>query len=165
MPLRRLLLSHAVQRAQAQHKIRAGDADHFAVRKELRQLVERHPVIRVVECGNQNEPICDVEVRVAGGKPLAVKKNWRRHRKRLHSQRVTVLVLHLAQEGKVFLQRSIVHIGGVFFAGDYHGLRIGEACQIVDMAVCVITRNSIPKPEGVAGSQIFGKDLLQILTI
>ncbi len=69
---RRLLLRQAVQRAEAQHQIDGMNADDGTVREKLSQGAQRDAVVGVVEGGNQDGSVRDVEVGVAGGQPLAV---------------------------------------------------------------------------------------------
>ena len=47
--LRRLLLSQAVQRAEAQHQVDGVDPHHHAVLEEFPEYAESHAVVGVVE--------------------------------------------------------------------------------------------------------------------
>src|SRR5207247_3035265 len=45
----RLLLGHAVERAQTNDEIAACNTGHFAVRKQTRKRIQRHAVIIIIE--------------------------------------------------------------------------------------------------------------------
>ena len=75
-----------MERAQAEHQVAAIDADDLARRKQLRERVERGAVVRIVERGNQDETVRDIEIRVAGRKALAIEVNRRGHGKRRNAQ-------------------------------------------------------------------------------
>src|ERR1035437_6078811 len=64
---RRLLLRHAVQRAQAPDQLRAVNAHHFPAGEVLAQYGQRRAIVGVVEGRCQHQPVGDVEVGVAGG--------------------------------------------------------------------------------------------------
>src|SRR5689334_20853947 len=68
VPLRtyRLLLRQTMQCPEAEDQVAAIDADDLAVREDLGQCIEGDAVGRVVEGRNKDDPIGDVEVRVAG---------------------------------------------------------------------------------------------------
>src|SRR5438105_2798543 len=53
----RLLLRHAVQRAEPPDQIAAMDADDLAVRKNSGEQVERHAIVRIVEGGDEHDAI------------------------------------------------------------------------------------------------------------
>ncbi len=78
----RLLLRHAVERAEAKDEVAAGDAYDFAVREKFGQSVESDAVVRIVERRDDDDFVGDVKISVAGGKALAIEINWCRHRKR-----------------------------------------------------------------------------------
>src|SRR5439155_19253618 len=69
--LTRLLLRHAVQRAEAEHEVAGVDADHRPRRKESGEDGERLPVADVVEGRDEDRRVGDIEVRVARRQPLA----------------------------------------------------------------------------------------------
>src|SRR5665213_2549519 len=61
----RLLLRHAMQRAQAPYKVYGVDADDFAIRKHFGQNLQCDSVFGVMKCWHQNQTVSDVEIRVA----------------------------------------------------------------------------------------------------
>src|SRR5947209_2534840 len=105
-----LLLRHAVQCPKSQHEVLAGDADHFPVREQCGQGIECDAIVRVIERGHKHQLVCDVEVCVTGREPVAIEVQRLWHRQRLDAQRSAILISHFAQQGKIFLQRFIVHV-------------------------------------------------------
>src|SRR5207244_8303705 len=56
---RRLLLRHAVERAEPEHQVAGMDADHAPAGEELGERLERLPVARVVEGRDQHGRVPD----------------------------------------------------------------------------------------------------------
>src|SRR6266571_1046049 len=51
----RLLLGHAMERAQTHDEVAACNTDHFAVRKQTRQRIQRHAITRIIEGWNDHD--------------------------------------------------------------------------------------------------------------
>src|SRR5882724_8275142 len=68
----RLLLGHAMERAESEDQIAARNARHFTVRKQTRKCIQRHTIVQVVERGHEHDFVGDVKIRVACGKALAI---------------------------------------------------------------------------------------------
>lgn len=66
LPLGRLLLSQAVQRAETQHQVHGVNTDHRPVRKQFAQGAQGDAVIRIVERWHNHCGVSDIEVGVAG---------------------------------------------------------------------------------------------------
>src|SRR6478672_11082044 len=75
MQLRRLLLRHAVDRAQAPDEVSAMDADNLTIRKQVSENIQRMAIVWIIEGRHQHQSIRDVKVGVAGGQPLSAKNN------------------------------------------------------------------------------------------
>src|SRR6185437_12080089 len=65
------LLRDAVERPEAPHQVGAVDADDLAAGKDSGERGQGSLVPRRVVGGHQHDAVGDVEVRVAGGEPLA----------------------------------------------------------------------------------------------
>ena len=89
----RLLLREAMQGPQPQHEVDGMDADDVAIGEEVGERVEGFAVGGVVEGRDEDGPIGDVEIRVAGRQPQPLEDDWPRHRQLDHVQRLTVLVV------------------------------------------------------------------------
>src|SRR5713226_9574162 len=67
-----LLLGHAVERAETEDEVAAGDAHDFAIGKQTGESIERDAIVRIVERRDDHDFIGDVEIGVAGGEPLTI---------------------------------------------------------------------------------------------
>ena len=76
------MLREAMQCPESPHEIHGMDADDLAVGEELRQSIQRDPVVAVVERRHEHDAVGDVEVGVARRQPLAVHDDRPRERKR-----------------------------------------------------------------------------------
>jgi hypothetical protein len=65
--LRRLLLRHAMNCAQAPDKVSAVYADDLTIWKHVGKNIERTAIIRIVEGRHQNQAVGDIKIGVAGG--------------------------------------------------------------------------------------------------
>ena len=70
---RRLLLRHAVQRAQPPDEIAAVDADHLALGKQLSQSIQRGAIVGIAKHRHQHQLVGNVKIGIAGGQPLSFK--------------------------------------------------------------------------------------------
>src|SRR5882757_10354426 len=75
------LLGEAVEGAQAPDQVDGVDADDLAVGEAAGDDVEGVAVVAVVEGGDEDEAVRDVEVGVAGGEALAFEGDGRGHGK------------------------------------------------------------------------------------
>ena len=73
------LLGEAVEGAEAPDEVDGVDADDFAGGEAGGDDVERVAVVCVVEGGDEDERVGDVEVGVAGGEALAFEEDGRGH--------------------------------------------------------------------------------------
>ena len=105
----------------------------LAIRKTFRKYVEREAVVRVVEYRDKHRLVGDVEIRVTGRETDAIEPERRRHGKCARTQG------HRLHTLPVFEQWLVVRIGCVVFRDDDDGIGTGEARQIVDMPVRVVT--------------------------
>src|SRR5450432_1581977 len=93
----RLLLSHAVERAQAEDQVAAGDAYYFAIRKEIGQRVQGCAIVGVVEGWDDYQFTGYVKVCVAGGKTLVVEIDWGGHGESFDAEWAAVVIFHGAE--------------------------------------------------------------------
>ena len=135
---RRLLLRHAVQRAQAPDQVHAVDADHFAAGKNLGQHVQRHAVVGIVERGHQHQAVGDVEVGVAGRQALAAKDDRPRHGQLDDGELLAVGSARGLEAREILGQRRVVRVARVRLDGGDDRGRPDEAGDVVDVAVGVV---------------------------
>ena len=122
------------------------DADDFPLRKKLGKNVQRHAVVGIVEGGNQNQTVGDIEIGVTGRQALATKDHRPRHRQL--DQRELLIVQRAGgfEAGKVLGQRSVVGVAGIRLDGGHNGGGSDEAADVVDVAVRVVAGDSAAQP-------------------
>ena len=86
----RLLLGHAVDRAESPYQVSAVDPDNVAIGENIGKSVERNSVVRIIEHRNQDGAISDVEIRITSRQAAAFEINRRRHRKINRGQRFAI---------------------------------------------------------------------------
>src|SRR5260370_29264547 len=87
-----LLLRQAMQCAEAEDKVAAGNANDFAAGKQRSERVEGHAIVGVVERGDDDKFVGDIKIGVAGRKALIIEINWRGHGERFKGERASVQV-------------------------------------------------------------------------
>src|SRR3989441_4798529 len=102
-----LLLRHAVQCAEPPDQISAVDADDLAVGEEVSEDVEGEAVVGIVEDGNENEAIGNVEIGVAGGEAASFEEHWAGHGEFDDGERLAILVGGGAEAADGFAQRLV----------------------------------------------------------
>ena len=125
-----LLLCHAVDSAESPDEVATMDADDFPVGKDFRKNIERMPVIRIVECGDQHHTIRDVKVGITGGQSLVAKDNRGGHRKFNYFERVPILISSTLQ-----LFQILLNCHRVFRVRDAIHARTGVLTQILERVV------------------------------
>ena len=142
-----------MQRAQAEDQIDAVDADNLAVGEELGQGVERNAIGGVVERGNQNEAVGDVEVGVAGGQALAIEEDGGGHGQGHDAERLAVLIAGRLKPQQIVVQRLVVQVISSRLDHGHHGLRTDEPGEVVHMSVRVVAGDAIAEPDDVPGTR------------
>ena len=137
------------------------DADDLAVGEELGQGVQGDPIGGVVEGGNQDEAVGDVEVGVAGGQALAVEDDGDGHGQGHDAQRLAVLIACRLEPTKILRERLVVGVVTARLDHGHDGLRIDEPGEVVHVAVRVVAGDALAQPDDVADAQIIGEHLLQ----
>src|SRR5215467_9774245 len=117
-----LLLREAVQCAEAENEIAAGDSHDLATRKEASQSIEGGAIGGVVKCWDDHDLICDIEVSVAGREALAREMDWRRHWQSFDAKCTTGRVTHRFQQSQIFLQWEVVRVVGILRDDGHNGV-------------------------------------------
>src|SRR6266849_647348 len=157
-----LLLRHAVQCAEPPDQISAVDADDLAVGEEVSEDVEGEAVVGIVEDGNENEAIGNVEIGVAGGEAASFEEHWAGRGEFDDGERLAILVGGGAEAADVFAQRLVVGVVGVGFDDGDDGVRRDEASEIIDVAVGVVAGDAGAEPDHVLDSQIIRENLFVV---
>ena len=98
----RLLLGETVQGSKPPHEVDTVDTDHLPIRKQSGQNGKRDTIVRIVESGDQNHTIADVEVCIAGWEALSIKDQGLGHRQENHLERIAVLIRHGLEQLNIF---------------------------------------------------------------
>ena len=123
------------------------DADDLAVGEAAGDDVEGVAVVAVVEGGDEDERVGDVEVGVAGGEALAFEDYGRRHGEFDDLEWLVVEVAEAAEAVEVFGEREMVFVVGVGFDASKDFVFVDEAGDVVDVAVGVVAGAAFVEPE------------------
>src|SRR5215510_13734625 len=124
---RGLLLCEAVQRAESPHQIDSVNADDGMVGEYLSQNTEGDAVLRIVERGNEDRGVRDIEVRVAGGESPAVEQHGRGHRQVDDLESTADFGQHVLEALTVFFQRRVVRVLRIVLPAQHHAVGADEA--------------------------------------
>src|SRR5215510_2600750 len=124
---RGLLLCEAVQRAESPHQIDGVNADDGMIGEYLSQNAEGDAVLRIVECGNEDRGVRDIEVRVAGGESPAVEQHGRGHRQVDDLESTADFGQHVLEALTVFFQRRVVRVLRIVLPAQHHAVGADEA--------------------------------------
>src|SRR5664280_3800133 len=139
----RLLLRHAVQRAQSPDEVPAINPDNLTIGKYCGEGIECDPIVGIAEYGHKHQLVGDVEIGIAGGQAPSTKVYRSRHWQLHHAQRMARLVGALLQPSEVVAQGLVVGIAGVRLIGRHHSRRGDEASDIVHMPMGVVALSLI----------------------
>jgi len=153
-----------VEGAEAPNEVHGVDADNLAGGEAFGEDVEGVAVIEVVEGGDQDDAVSDVEVGVAGGEALALKEDGAGHGERDDFKLLALQVAGLVKALEVLSQREVVFVRGVgFYGGD--DLVLGdEAGDVIDVAVGVVSGTATMEPDGLLDAEMLTEGSLQLLT-
>jgi len=141
------LLGEAVEGAQAPDQVDGVDADYFAVGEAAGDDVEGVAVVAVVEGGDEDERVGDVEVGVAGREALAFEDYGRGHGEFDDLEGLVVKVAEAAETVEVFGEGEMVFVAGVALDAGEDFIFADEAGDVVDVAVGVVAGAALVEPE------------------
>ena len=138
--------------AEAPDEVYGVDADDVAVGEAAGYGVEGVAVVGIVEGGDQDEIVGDVEVGVAGGEALAREDDWGGQGEFEDLKGLALVrpgeVAGGAEAVEVFGEGEVVFVAGVGLDGGEDGVFGDEAGDVVDVAVGVIPGAASVEPEG-----------------
>ena len=159
-----LLLGHAVEGAEAPDEVGAVDAGDRAVGEAVGEGVEGDAVVGVVEGGDEDEAVGDVEVGVAGGQALAFEDDGRGHGEGEDLEGLAVCRLRAAW------RRSRFSASGRWFSSAVLGstavrmvFSADEAGDVVDVAVGVVAGAAAVEPEDLLDAEVVVEGLFELL--
>jgi hypothetical protein len=156
-----------MQGAETPDEVYGVDADDFAAGETGSDGVERDAVVGVVEGGDEDEGVGDVEVGVAGRETLAFEEHGRGHRELDDLEGlgfgfgVAGAVAEAAQAVEVFGEGQMVLVGGVRFDADEDGVLSYKASDVVDVAVGIVAGAAAVQPEGLLDAEVVVEGLFE----
>jgi hypothetical protein len=163
-----------VEGAEAPDEVDGVDADDLAGGEASGDGVEGDAVVGIVEGGDKDKRVGDVEVGVAGGQALAFEDDGRGHGEgndlewlaRSAALRATAVALRDvggggAAEGveavEVLGQREMVLVGGIVLDAREDGVFGDEAGDVVDVSVRIVARAAAMQPEGLVDAEVIAE--------
>jgi len=152
-----------VEGAETPDQVDGVDADDLAGGEAGGDDVEGAAVVGVVEGGDEDERVGDVEVGVAGGEALALEDDGRGHGEFDDLEGFAFVGAGRVAEGvearEVFGEWEVVLVGGVGFdAGEDGGGFVfwggDETGDVVDVAVGVVAGTAAREPEGLVDAEV-----------
>ena len=143
------------------------DADDVAGGEAFGDDVEGVAVVAVVEGGDEDEVVGDVEVGVAGGEALTLEDYGRGHGE-LDDVEGLALTFASAVAGgaeavEVFGEGEVVLVVGVLFDGGEDGVFVDETGDVVDVAVGVVAGTAFVEPDGLVDAEVIVEGLFEVL--
>ncbi len=139
------------------------DADDLAGGEAGGDDVEGVAVVGVVEGGDEDEAVGDVEVGVAGGKALAFEDDWCGHGEFNDLEGVAGEVAEVAEAVEVFGEGQVVFVVDVGLDGGEDLVFADEAGDVVDVAVGVVAGAAFVEPEDLFDAEVLVEGLLEAL--
>ncbi len=158
---RGLLLGHAVKGAEAPDQVYGVDAYDVAGGEAFGDDVEGVAVVAVVEGGDEDEVVGDVEVGVAGGQALALEDYRRGHGKFDDVEGLFLQVAGGAEAVEVFGEGKMVLVTSVGLDGGEDGVFVDKAGDVVDVAVGVVAGAAFVEPDGLVDAEVVVEGLLE----
>ena len=138
-----------MQRAEPPYQIDCVNTHDSACGEKLGQPVQGDSVVAVIEGGNYYDVVCNVEVGIAGRQSFTLHYDrpwkWQRNYAQLAGERTGGLL----QSFQIILHSAVVFVRGIVFPGQYDGLLIYEARDVVHVAVRVVA--DAPSPSQMVG--------------
>ena len=117
----------------------------------------------MVEAGQDDDFVRDVEVRVAGGEALAVLFDITGRGQIDDAPRFSLRIAQGGEASTVLAQEGVVFVGGVFLDNGDHRVRVDETGQVVDVAVGVVADNAFAEPEDLFHTKVIAQVVFDFL--
>ncbi len=156
------MLSHAVEGAEAPDEVAAVDGDDGAVFELVFEDGEGAGVVGIIEDGDEDCSIGDVEVGVAGGEALAFEVNGLGEWKFDDVEGFVAGVGHFGEAFGVFFHRGEVVVGFIVLNAGDDGAGVDEAGGVIDVAVGVVAGDAAVEPEDLGGTEEFAEGLFDV---
>ena len=151
--------------AEAPDEVDGVDTDDLAGGEAGGDDVERAAVVRIIEGGDEDEAVGDVEVGVAGREALTFEDDGRGHGEGDDAEGLAFVGGVGAAEGveavEVLGEREVVLVGGVGLDTGEDGVWRDEAGDIVDVAVGVVAGTAAREPERLVDAEVAVEGLFE----
>src|SRR5215469_15827877 len=107
--------------------------------KQARQQVQRDPIVGIVEGGDQDNLIGDIEIRVAGGQALCLEYGSIRQRKLNNLELAAEQVGSCRQALEILLKRSVIRIAAAGLHNGDDRICRNKTGNIIDVPVSIIS--------------------------
>jgi hypothetical protein len=152
-----------VEGAEAPDEVDGVDADDLAGGEAGGDDVESVAVVAVVEGGDEDEIVGDVEVGVAGRETLAFEDDRFGHGKLHDLEGLVFEVAEGAEAVEVFGEGKVILVAGVGLDTGEDLVFGDEAGDVVDVAVGVVAGAAFVEPENLFNAQVGVEGLLEVL--
>ena len=156
-------MGEAVEGAEAPDEVDGVDADDFAVGEAGGDDVEGVAVVGVVEGGDEDQAVGDVEVGVAGGEALVFEEDRRGHGEFDYFEGSVFEVAEAAEAVEVFGEGEMVFVVSVGLDAGEDFIFVDEAGDVVDVAVGVVAGAAFVEPEDLFDAEVVVEGLLEIM--
>ena len=140
----------------------AVDADNLAVAETLLEDVGGTGVVVALVGGKDDQAVGDIEVGVAGGKPLPFVVDGRGHGQLDNSGLLAVGQAATVEGGEVLLQGLVVAVVFVALDSGDDGVGGDETAQVVDMTVGVVAVDAVTQPDDIVQSIVVAQITLDV---
>src|SRR5271165_6108113 len=130
------------------------DAADCVLREDLGENAESFAVIGIVESGYQNDAIGDIEIGVAGGKPLFIKDYRRRHWQFDDFERLPVRTSSCLQPLQVLGKRQLVLVRCIWLSRGYDFVFGNKTGDVVNVAVRIVSGTAAVEPYDLIDAEI-----------
>jgi len=152
-----------VEGAEAPDEVYGVDAYDLAVGEAAGDDVEGVAVVAVVEGGDEDERVGDVEVGVAGGEALALEDYGRGHGEFDDLEGFVLEVAEAAEAVEVFGEGEMVFVVGVGLDAGEDFIFVDEAGDVVDVAVGVVAGAALVEPENFFDAEVVVEGSFEVL--
>lgn len=139
------------------------NSDDFSVGEAGGDDVERVSVVGIVEGGDEDRFVGDVEVCVAGRESLTVEDDRGGHGKLDDLERLAFVIAEGAEAFEVLGQRQMVLVVSAGFDAGDEGVVGDEAGDVVDVSVGVVAGGAAVEPDGLVDAEVVMEGLLDLL--
>src|SRR5215208_2863533 len=123
------------------------NAYYFSIRETILDQLQNFFIFIAIEYRNDHGMIGNIKISIRGGQALFLTDHFIRHRYLDNIQLFSVQQTHCFQLPQVLLKKLIVPVIFIFFNNGNDGILVYKTGSIVNMAVRIISDNSLVNPK------------------